>query len=138
VSPECSGKNGTPTQSSGSFSNSLKQQGVIVSSSNEQELSKAPIVESISMPLMHPNDQGVPVDLQNMQIHEGGIVSKPFSEPIGCVGSSATYKKNDSSPYSQIGLSGQRSYFSPHWPVEAVEKALEVSNTHTKTHVLKL
>ncbi|KAK2429678.1 exosome complex exonuclease RRP44 protein A [Trifolium repens] len=125
VSPECSGKNGTPTQSSGSFSNSLKQQGVIVSSSNEQELSKAPIVESISMPLMHPNDQGVLVDLQNMQIHEGGIVSKPFSEPIGCVGSSATYKKNDSSPYSQIGLSGQRSYFSPHWPVEAVEKALE-------------
>ncbi|XP_045814162.1 DIS3-like exonuclease 2 isoform X1 [Trifolium pratense] len=116
VSVECSGKNGTPTQSSGSFSNSLKQQGVIVFPSNEQELSKAPSVESISMPVMSLHDQGV---------HEGGIVSKPFSEPIGCLGSSTTYKKNDSSPYNQIGLSGQRNFFSPHWPVEAVEKALE-------------
>ncbi|CAI8585464.1 unnamed protein product [Vicia faba] len=126
VSPECSGINGTDSLTSGSVGNSMKQLGVIVLPPNEQELSEAPSVGSISMPL---NDRVVPLDLQNTQIHEGGIVSKPFSEPICCLGSPGTNKKKDSVPCSQIGVtggvSGQRNYFSPHWSVEAVEKALD-------------
>ncbi|XP_050905089.1 DIS3-like exonuclease 2 isoform X2 [Lathyrus oleraceus] len=97
VSPECSGKNGMATQTSGSVSNSMKHQGVIVFPPNEQR-----------------------------QIHEGGVVSKPISDPICCLGSSgATNKKKDSVPCSQIGVNGQRNYFSPHLSVEAVEMALE-------------
>lgn len=137
VSPECSGKNGMATQTSGSVSNSMKHQGVIVSPPNEQRLSEGQSVESISMPLVHFNDQVVPVDLRNRQIHEGGVVSKPISDPICCLGSSgATNKKKDSVPCSQIGVNGQRNYFSPHLSVEAVEMALEVSDvliSHTHT-----
>lgn len=140
VSPECSGKNGMATQTSGSVSNSMKHQGVIVFPPNKQGLSEAQSFESISMPLVHSNDQVVPVDLRNRQIHEG-VVSKPISEPICCLGSSgATNIKKDSVPCSQIGVNGQRNYFSPHLSVEAVEKALEVSDvlishTHAHTHM---
>lgn len=111
VSSECFEKNGTPTQTTGSFSNSLKQQGVNVSSSNEQGLSKASIVESVSTVLTHLNDRVEPVDMKNMQIHEGGI------DPKLCL-----------VPCSPMHLNAQRNYFSPHWSVEAVEKELEVSN----------
>ncbi|CAK8537416.1 unnamed protein product [Lathyrus sativus] len=125
VSSESSLKNGMASQTSGSVSNSRKQQGVIALSPNEQGLSEAPSVESISMPLIHFND----VDLQNKQIiHEGGVVSKPFSEPISCLVSSGTNKKKDSVPCSQFGFNGQINYFSPHWSIDAVEKALEVSD----------
>lgn len=125
VSSECSGKNGTTTQTSGSVGNSSKQPGVIVLPPNEQVLSEALNVGSISMPL---NDQVVPVDLRNMHIQEEGVVSKPFSEPDCCLGSSGTDKKKDSVPCRQIGVTGQRNYFSPYWSAEAVEKALDVSD----------
>nr|XP_027191147.1 DIS3-like exonuclease 2 isoform X2 [Cicer arietinum] len=113
VSSECFEKNGTPTQTTGSFSNSLKQQGVNVSSSNEQGLSKASIVESVSTVLTHLNDRVEPVDMKNMQIHEGGI------DPKLCL-----------VPCSPMHLNAQRNYFSPHWSVEAVEKELEKGDVY--------
>ena len=66
-------------------------------------------------------------DLRIVPMYDGGIDSKSFSEPTGCRGSSVINKNKDSVPCGQIGLSGQKNYFSPHWSVEAVEKALEVS-----------
>ncbi|XP_058757903.1 uncharacterized protein LOC131631143 [Vicia villosa] len=55
------------------------------------------------------------------------VVSKTFSEPDCCLESSGTDKKNDSVsvPCRQIGVTGRRNYFSPHWSVEAVEKELD-------------
>ncbi|XP_061341904.1 DIS3-like exonuclease 2 [Gastrolobium bilobum] len=125
MSSECLGKIETPAHTTVSLSSSLKQQGLNVCSPNEQGLSKASNVAFISMPPMHIDEQVEPVDLQNMQIHGGGIGSRTFSEPIGCRGSSGTNKSKDSVPCSQIGHCPQRNYFSPHWSVEAIEKALE-------------
>lgn len=129
MSPECSVKNGTPIPTTAaSLSSSLNQQGVNVCSPNEQGLSRASNVAFISMPPMHINEQVEPVNLQNVQMHGGGTDSKSFSEPTGCRGSSGTTnnKNKDSVASSQIGLYAQRNYFSPHWSIEAVEKALEV------------
>lgn len=128
VSSECLGNNGTPAQMEGSLSNSPKQLGVYVCSPNEQRLSKASNVTFISTPPMHINDQVELVDLQNMQMHVGGIDSKSFPEPTGYNGSSGNNKKKDSVPCIQSGLCAQRNYFSPYWSLEAVEKALEVSS----------
>ncbi|KAJ1384391.1 Ribonuclease II/R, conserved site [Sesbania bispinosa] len=125
VSSECPGKNGAPTHTTASLSNSLKQQGVNVCSPNEQGLFKASNVACISMPPLHNSEQVEPVDLQNMKIHGGGIDSKSFSEPTGWRGSSGTNKNKDSVPCSQIGPCAQKNYFSPHWSAEVVEKALE-------------
>lgn len=122
MSPD-SGKVGTPTHVSASLSSSLKQ--VNRCSPNEQELSKASNVAFISMPPMHIDKQAEPGDLQIVPMHGGGVDSKSFSEPAGCRGSSGTNKNKDSVPCDQIGLCGQKNYFSPHWSVEAVEKALE-------------
>ncbi|KAG4382809.1 hypothetical protein AAZX31_14G152500 [Glycine max] len=77
------------------------------------------------MPPMHINEQVEPGDLRIVPMYDGGIDSKSFSEPTGCRGSSVINKNKDSVPCGQIGLSGQKNYFSPHWSVEAVEKALE-------------
>ncbi|KAJ1439240.1 Ribonuclease II/R, conserved site [Sesbania bispinosa] len=125
VSSECPGKNGAPTHTTASLSNSLKQQGVNVCSPNEQGLSKASNVACISLPPLHNSELAEPVDLQNMKIHGGGIDSKSFSEPTGWRGSSGTNKNKDSVPCGQIGPCAQRNYFSPHWSAEVVEKALE-------------
>ncbi|TKY56187.1 DIS3 exonuclease 2 [Spatholobus suberectus] len=123
VLPEGSGKIGTPTHTSASLSSSLKQ--VNVCSPNEQGLSNASNVAFISMPPMHINEQVEPGDLRIVPMYGGGIDSKSFSEPAGWRGSSGTNKNKDSVPCGQIGLSGQKNYFSPHWSLEAVEKALE-------------
>jgi len=131
VSPE-SGKIGTPTHASPSFGSSLKQ--VNVCSPNEQGLSKSSNVAFNSMPPMHINEQVEPGDLRIVPMYDGGIDSKSFSEPTGCRGSSVINKNKDSVPCGQIGLSGQKNYFSPHWSVEAVEKELEVSNMVFYTH----
>lgn len=124
MSPD-SGKVGTPTHVSASLSSSLKQANLC--SPNEQGLSKASNVAFISMPLMHIDKQAEPGDLQIVPMHGGGVDAKSFSEPASCRGSSGTNKNKDSVPCGQIGLCGQKNYFSPHWSVEAVEKALEVS-----------
>lgn len=138
VSPECLGKNETPTLAMGSLSNSLKEHGINVCFPNGQGLSKASNVEFISLPPMHINDQVEPVDLQNGQMHGGAIDSKSFFEPTGCRESLGTNKKADSVPCSQIGICVQRNFFCPHWSVEAVEKGLEVSNVPISlTHICK-
>lgn len=134
VSPECLGKNETPTLATGSLSNSLKEHGVNVCFRNGQGLSKASNVEFISLPPMHINDQVEPVDMQNMQTHGGGIDSKSFFEPTGCREPLGINKKTDSVPCSQIGICAQRIFFCPHWSVEAVEKGLEVSMYQYHSH----
>lgn len=123
MSPECSGKNGTPVQPSGSVSNSL-----------------APSDDPISIPLIPYNGPVAPADMQKMLLHLRTLVLQNSPEPVGCLESSGTNEKKDSARYSKFGLSGQRNYFSPHWSVEVVEKALEVSNvvilhTHANAHV---
>nr|KYP44583.1 DIS3-like exonuclease 2 [Cajanus cajan] len=122
VSPD-SGKNGTAAHASASLSSSLKQ--VNVCSPNEQGFSKASNVAFISMPPMHINEQVEHGDLRFVPMHGGGVESKSFSEPTGCRGSSGTNKNKDSVPCGQIGFCAQKNYFSPHWSVEAVEKASE-------------
>ncbi|XP_027330539.1 DIS3-like exonuclease 2 isoform X2 [Abrus precatorius] len=119
-------KIGIATNTTTSLSSSLKQ--VNICSPNEQGLSKASNVAFVSMPPMHINEQGETGGLQNIQISGGGIDSKSVSEPTGCRGSSGTNRNKDSVPCSQIGFCAQRNYFSPHWSVEAVEKALEKGN----------
>ncbi|RDX66090.1 DIS3-like exonuclease 2, partial [Mucuna pruriens] len=123
VSLESSGKIGTPTDASASFSSSLKQ--VNVCSPSEQGSSKESNAAFSSMPPMHINEQVEPCDLQIVPMHGGGVDSKSFSEPAGWKGSSGTNKSKDSVPCCQIGLCGQKNYFSSHWSAEAVEKALE-------------
>ncbi|KAK7275680.1 hypothetical protein RIF29_16801 [Crotalaria pallida] len=123
VSSDCSERNGTPIQSTvASLYSSPNQHGVNAPSPNEQGLSRASNVASVSMPPMNINEQVEPVDLQNMK-NEGGIGSKSFSEPTGWRGSPGTTnnKIKDSVPYGQVG----RNYFSPHWSIEAVAKASE-------------
>ncbi|KAK7301320.1 hypothetical protein RJT34_12181 [Clitoria ternatea] len=123
VSLESPGILGTPTHTAASLSSSVKH--VNVCSPNEQGLSTASNVAFISMPPMHINDLVEPDDLQNMQVHSAGVDSKLFSDPTGCRGSSGINRNRDSVPCSQIGHCAQKSYFSPHWSLEAVEKALE-------------
>jgi len=81
-----------------------------------------------------------PADMQKMLLHLRTMVLQNSPEPVGCFESSGTNEKKDSARYSKFGLSSQRNFFSPHWSVEAVEKALEVSNvlilhTHANAHV---
>jgi len=123
VSPECSGKNGTAVQPSGSVSNSL-----------------APSDDPISIPLIPYNGPVAPAEMQKMPLLLRRMVLENSPEPVGFFESSGTNEKKDSARYSKFGLSSQRNYFSPHWSVEAVEKALEVSNviilhTHANAHV---
>ncbi|CAJ1971848.1 unnamed protein product [Sphenostylis stenocarpa] len=121
MSPD-SGKIETPTHASASLASSLKQANVC--SPNEQGLSKASNVAFTSMPPMHINGQVEPSDLRIVPMYGGGFDSKSFSEPTGCRGSSGINKNKDSVSCGEI-LGGQKSYFSPHWSFEAVEKALE-------------
>lgn len=108
VSPECSGKNGTSVQPSGSVSNSV-----------------APSDDPISIPLIPYNGPVAHAEMQKMQLDLRTMVLQNSPEPVGCLESSGTNEKKDSARYSKFGLSSQRNYFSPHWSVEAVEKALE-------------
>ncbi|KAK7385223.1 hypothetical protein VNO78_30937 [Psophocarpus tetragonolobus] len=122
VSPD-SGKIGTPNQAAASLGSSLKQ--VNVCASTQQELSKVSNVEFLSMPPMHINEQVEPDDLQIVPMYGGGIDSKSFSESTGYRGSLGVNKNKDPVPYGQIGFCGQKNYFTPHWSIESVEKALE-------------
>jgi len=125
MSPD-SGKLETPTHASTSLVSSLKQ--VNVGSPNEQGLSNASNVTFTSMPPMHINEQVASGELRIVPVYGGGVDSKSFSEPAGCRGSSGINKNKDSIPCGPIRNCGQKSYFSPHLSLEAVEKALEVSN----------
>ncbi|KAL2317774.1 hypothetical protein Fmac_031650 [Flemingia macrophylla] len=118
-----SGKIGTLADASASLSSSQKQ--VNVSSTNEQGFSTASNDAFISMPPMHVNEQVEHVDLRIVPMRGRGIDSISFSEPTGWRGSSGTNKNKDSVPCGQIGFCAQKTYFSPHWSVEAVEMALE-------------
>ncbi|OIW02421.1 hypothetical protein TanjilG_05014 [Lupinus angustifolius] len=132
LSLECSEKNGTPTHNTtaAALRSSTNQEGVDVTSLDEQGLSRSSDVAFVSMPQMHINEQVEYLGLQDsevMQMHRGGTGSKSFSEPTVCRGSSGTNtnKKKESVPCGQIGHYGQRTYFSPHWSMDAVEKAIE-------------
>ena len=99
-SSECLGESTAPTPTTGS----LKQQGDNVPPPSDQ--SDAAFVSN-SMPPMHISEQvQQPVDVQT---HDSG-----------------TCRNKDSVPSGQLGFCAQRYYFSPHWSMEAVEKALEV------------
>ncbi|KAI4337787.1 hypothetical protein L6164_016162 [Bauhinia variegata] len=128
VSSECSGNSKTtrPTHVTASSSNSLsKQQGVNVSAPNEEGLSRASNVSFISMPPMHINEQVDPADLQNIQTNDGGTFSKSSSEPTDCRVPSGIYTNKDLFSSSQTGVCVQRSFYSSHWSLDAIEKALE-------------
>lgn len=75
---------------------------------------------------MHINEQEDPVDLPNMEIRGAGMFSKSCCQLTACQESSGTYTKKDSFLSGQIEASVQRNYFSPHWSMVAVEKAVEV------------
>ncbi|KAJ7965601.1 DIS3-like exonuclease 2 [Quillaja saponaria] len=105
-----------------SFSNtSSNQPGFDMHSLNEQGLSTASDVAFNSMPPMHINELADTLEVQNMQIHGQGVFSSSCHEPISCGTSTDKYAL----PYHQIGVCAQRSYFSPHWSMDAVNKALE-------------
>ncbi|CAL0317910.1 unnamed protein product [Lupinus luteus] len=133
LSLECSEKNGTITRptTAAALGSSTNQQGVNVTSLDEQGLSRSSDVAFVSMPQMHINEQVEYFGLQeseDTQIHRGGTGSKSFSEPTVCRGllGTDTNKKKESVPCSLIGhYYGQRTYFSPHWSMDAVEKAIE-------------
>ncbi|XP_028757504.1 DIS3-like exonuclease 2 isoform X2 [Neltuma alba] len=125
ASSECSGNSRTPTHAAAlSNDHSLKQQEIKICSPDEHGLSRASNVSFTSMPPVHFNERQMdPLDLQNIQPNGGGVCSKSCSEPVGL---SATYKNKDLVPSGQTGTCVQRNYYSPHWSMEAVEKALEV------------
>jgi hypothetical protein len=95
----------------------------------------APSDDPISIPLIPYNGPVALAEMQKMQLDLRTMVLQNSPEPVGCLESSGTNEKKDSARYSKFGLSSQRNYFSPHWSVEAVEKALEVRNVlilHTR------
>lgn len=126
MSSECSGNIREPILAAPlSSDHSMKQQGFKICSPDEEGLSRASNVSFTSMPPMHfIEHQMDQLDLQNIQSTGGGVCSKSRSEPVG---SSAAYTNKDVAPTGQAGVCGQRSYYRPHWSMEAIEKALEVS-----------
>ncbi|KAI4307300.1 hypothetical protein L6164_030504 [Bauhinia variegata] len=124
ASSDCSGNNKTLTHVTASASNSLlKQQNAFPL--NEQGSSTASKVAFISMPPIHINEQLDNTDLQNTQMHGGRICSKSSCDPTACRAPSGIYTNKDSFPSGQTGFCVQRSYFSSHWSMDAIEKALE-------------
>ncbi|KAI9106402.1 hypothetical protein K1719_021930 [Acacia pycnantha] len=121
---ECSGNIRTPIHADAlSSDSSLRQQEIKICSPNEQGLSRASNVSFTSMPPLHFNErQKDPLDLQNIQRNGGGVWSKSCSEPVD---SSITYTNKDLVPSGQTEVCVQRNYYSPHWSMETVEKALE-------------
>lgn len=126
VSAECTEISKTPVPVTASSSSSLKQQEINTCSPGDQGLPGASNAAFESTTSMHVNEQENSVDLPNMQIHGGAMLFKSFSEMNACLGSLGTYTNKDPFPSCQAGVYVQGNYFSPHWPVEAVEKAAEV------------
>ncbi|KAK4276759.1 hypothetical protein QN277_014870 [Acacia crassicarpa] len=121
---ECSGNIRTPIHADALLSDSsLRQQEIKICSPNEQGLSTATNVSFTSVPPLHFNEHQMdPPDLQTIQRNGGGVCSKPCSEPVD---SSIIHTNKDLVPSGQTGVYVQRNYYSPHWSMEIVEKALE-------------
>ncbi|XP_054797159.1 DIS3-like exonuclease 2 isoform X2 [Prosopis cineraria] len=121
IPSEFSGNIRAPTHAT-ALSNdpSLKQPEIKICSPNEQGLSRTSDVSFTLMPPIHFNGHQMdPLDFPNIQPNGEGVCSKPCSEPVG---SAATYTNKD---LVQTGVCVQRNYYSPHWSMETVVKALE-------------
>ena len=113
---------------------SLKQQNLETCPSGEQELTKASNVAFNSMPPMHIDEHANSEDIQNLRDRnphssdpDGRMFSKSCPESIAYGGSSDSFINGDfPHPHWMEGYAPKK-YFAPHWPLQAVNDALEVS-----------
>lgn len=120
-------KNGDKTKSltqSMSSSSSSKQQG-LETALNEQTPGRASDFAFSSMPTMHINEQ-VGSGCGDADDDVGGrTFSKSCPEPISLAGSSKVCI-DGFFPFHQVEGFARKELFAPYWPIEAVNKALEV------------
>ncbi|KAK8646902.1 hypothetical protein V6N13_120669 [Hibiscus sabdariffa] len=102
------------TKSLTSMNCSSSKQGLEMAS-NEQTPVRASDVGFTSMPTMHINER-VSFGCDDTAVDVGGIFSNSCPEPIAYAGSS---------PFHQFEGFARKKLFATHWPIEAVNEALE-------------
>lgn len=114
---------------------SLKQQKLEAHSQNENITTKASNVAFKSLPTMHINDKANLEDVQILQNQNlqpskpgGRILSKFCPDSIVCKESSESFM-NNVFPTKQMESCAQKKYFAPHWSLNDVNDAIEVSLT---------
>lgn len=113
---------------------SLRQHKLETCPPDEHGFANASNVAFSSLPPMHINGRANLEDMQNSQNQishpsdpDGKMFSKSCSESITYEGSSDSFMNQGfPSPFRMEGHA-QKKYFSPHWSLEAINDALEVS-----------